>query len=83
MQIRLIDEWHKFHHFATIRVGAVFISILGIGPSLLNTWATIPDDLKAALPQGTARFVAIAGFVLMMLARVIHFGTEDHGHDAQ
>lgn len=83
MQIRLIDEWHRFHHFASIRVGAVFISVLSLGPSLMNTWATIPDDLKGALPQGTARYVAIAGFVLMMLARVIHFAPEEHDHDSK
>lgn len=77
MKIQFIEDWHRAHRFASIRVAAAFAFLLGIGPSLLGAWDSLPDDLKAALPSGTARWVSIAGFALCILARVTSF-TKTH-----
>lgn len=77
VKITLIEDWRRAHRFASIRVAAAFAFLLGIGPSLLGAWNSLPDDLKSALPNGTARWVSIAGFALCMLTRVTAF-TKNH-----
>lgn len=78
MKLRMIDEWRSAHTFASVRVGAFFAALFGVGPSLISAWGLLPDDLKAQLPQGWSRVVATAGFMLVALARVF---TTDKGAD--
>ena len=51
MKFRLIDEWRQAHTFASVRLGALFAALFGIGPTLISAWGLLPDDLKAQLPQ--------------------------------
>ncbi|MFW6098602.1 hypothetical protein [uncultured Ralstonia sp.] len=76
MKFRLIDEWRQAHTFASVRLGALFAALFGIGPTLISAWGLLPDDLKAQLPQGWGRVIATAGFVLVLAARVF---TTDKG----
>jgi hypothetical protein len=50
------------------------IAMLELGHALEDEWSRMPQDLKDALPHGTAHYVAIAAFVLVILARVVQFG---------
>lgn len=70
MTLRLIDEWRDAHRFASVRMSALMATLFAIGPSLLESWSALPDDLKAQLPQGWARAIATTGFVLVLLARI-------------
>lgn len=70
MKLRLIDEWKHSWKLASAQLAAGFAFLFSIGPDLLHSWAFIPQDLKDALPEGTARWVAVAAFVLVLLGRV-------------
>jgi len=84
MKIQLIDDWHRAHKFASVQIASGSALVFAVGPevlkagtSLLNTWMSIPDDLKNALPHGTAQMVAVSAFVLVLLGRVLR--TSDGG----
>jgi len=83
MSIRLIDEWRQAHTFASVRVSAAFATVFGLGPTLVSAWGALPDDLKQQLPQGWARFIAVAGFVLVLLARIFTIDKTGDGDVAQ
>lgn len=70
MKLRLIDDWHKSWKLASVQLSAGFAFLFSIGPDLLHAWAFIPQDLKDALPEGTARWVAVVAFGLVVLGRV-------------
>ena len=70
IKLRLIDEWKKAWKLGSIQLVAFFTILFSMGPTLLNTWVFIPQDLKDALPQGTAKLVAVAAFILVALGRV-------------
>lgn len=74
MKIRLIDEWHKAHQLASVRVAGAAIGLLELGHQLEDEWSRMPQDLKDALPHGTAHYVAIAAFALVIIARLVAFG---------
>jgi hypothetical protein len=65
-RIRLADNWRDLHRKSTVIAGTTFAAITGFGPTLLDAWHALPDDLKSALPEGTARWVSMAAFVLMI-----------------
>lgn len=70
MKLKLIDEWRQAHKLASVRASGALAFVFGAGPALLDAWRQIPDDLKDALPHGWARWIATAGFVLVLLARM-------------
>ncbi|WP_321782819.1 hypothetical protein [Paraburkholderia sp. J94] len=67
---QLIEEWRKSHRLASVQTSAVMSIAFGAGPALFDAWSKVPDDLKAALPHGWARWIATAGFVLVLVARL-------------
>lgn len=83
MKLRLIDEWRQAHHLASVRACTLFAALFGIGPSLISSWGLLPDDLKAQLPQGWGRVIAAAGFVLVLLARILTTDTTGGSDAAQ
>lgn len=83
LRLRLIDDWRKAYKFATIQFATFFVFLFGLGPSLVNSWSFIPDDLKNALPQGTARWLALAAFLLTLLGRVTKLDRKQPQGDVQ
>lgn len=91
MKLRLIDDWHRSWKFASVQIAGAAAVIFAFAPdflgylghTLLGTWALIPDDLKAALPEGMARWVAVGAFVLVMVGRVFQFERKQQERIAQ
>lgn len=80
-RVRLVDDFHYVTRRSSVIAGGALTAIFSFGPMLLNTWNSIPQDLKDALPHGTAQVVAIAGFVLMIgfrLTKIERIQVEDH-----
>lgn len=71
MKLALIDNWRRAHKLGTVQLSAAFATVFGAGPALLDAWRSIPDDLKDKLPQGWAHWIATAGFVLVLVARLV------------
>ncbi|MEX3915964.1 hypothetical protein AB4Y43_06925 [Paraburkholderia sp. BR10872] len=70
LKLKLIEDWRQSHKLASVRTSAALSVVFGAGPALFDAWRQVPDELKAALPHGWARWVAVAGFVLVLGARV-------------
>lgn len=85
MKLALIDDWRRAHKLGSVQVSGAMAVIFGAGPALLAAWNQMPDDLKAALPTGWAHWIATAGFVLVLLARLVKFdrGPQGGGDGAQ
>lgn len=81
MKITLADNWRQLHKRGTVIVAGAFAAITAFGPSLIDAWNAVPPDLKAALPQGTARYVSTAAFVLMIFVRYTAIRREPKGDD--
>jgi hypothetical protein len=77
LRVRLSADIGELHKKLSTWVALVFAAVLGFGPTLIDTWNFIPEDLKAALPQGTSRVVSAVGFILVLAARSIHVGKVD------
>jgi hypothetical protein len=70
MKLQLIDDWRSAHkRFASIQIAGTAAAVFAIGPELLSAWGSMPDDLKSALPHGTAQVVSVSAFVLVLLGR--------------
>lgn len=70
MKFQLIDNWRQAHKLGSVQVSGAMAAIFAVGPALMDTWRSIPDDLKDSLPHGWAHWIATAGFVMVLLARV-------------
>lgn len=68
-RIRLVDDWKGLHKKSTVIAASFFTALYGFGPSLVEAWNMVPSDLKAMLPDGMARWIAVASFVLLVLFR--------------
>lgn len=82
LRLRLIDDWRKAYKFASVQLAAVFTFLFGLGPSLVNSWSFIPDDMKNALPQGMARWIALAALGLILFGRVTKLERKQQNGDA-
>lgn len=69
MKLALADNWRQLHKRGTVIVAGAFAAITAFGPSLIDAWNAVPPDLKSALPEGTARYVSTAAFLLMIFVR--------------
>lgn len=68
-RLGLADGWRQLHKRGTVLLATFFAMVTAFGPSLVDTWNLLPPDLKSALPEGTARWVSTAAFVLMIFVR--------------
>ena len=69
MKLTMADGWKQLHKKGTVIVASLFAAITAFGPTLVDTWNLMPQDLKAALPEGTARWVSTAAFILVIFVR--------------
>jgi len=70
LRLRLITDWRRAYKLASVQITAAFAFLFGLGPTLVNSWSFIPDDLKNALPQGMSRWIALAALGLIMFGRM-------------
>jgi hypothetical protein len=69
MKIALADNWRELHKRSTVIAASAFAALTAFGPTLIDAWNMVPSDLKAALPEGTARWVSVTAFLLMIFFR--------------
>ncbi len=69
MKLTLADNWRQLHKKGTVILASFFAAVTAFGPTLVDTWNLMPQDLKAALPEGTARWVSTAAFMLVIFVR--------------
>ncbi len=69
LKLTMADNWKQLHKRGTVILASVFAAVTAFGPTLVDTWNLMPQDLKAALPEGTARWVSTAAFVLLIVVR--------------
>ncbi len=71
----LISNWKDAWRMWSIRLSvlgtAVLIFFEGFPDVAIHIWASIPDDLKSALPPGFARYFGLGLIVASIIARVI------------
>jgi hypothetical protein len=79
MKISLIENWRRAHKLGTVQLSSAFAVVFGAGPALLDAWRSLPDDLKDSLPHGWAHWIATAGFVLVLAARLVKFDRGSQG----
>lgn len=84
MKLTMADGWKQLHRKGTVIVASLFAAITAFGPTLLDAWNLLPQDLKNALPEGTARWVSTAAFLLLILVRYTALRPRDkkEGDDA-
>jgi hypothetical protein len=75
MKLKLIED-RRWMTWPSLHLSAAMAAVVAAGPALMSTWASMPDDLKAALPQGWARWIAMACLGLVALTHFVEF---DHG----
>ncbi|WP_137924661.1 hypothetical protein [Cupriavidus sp. 2SB] len=79
MKISLADNWRQLHKKGTVILASFFAAVTAFGPTLVDTWNMMPQDLKSALPEGTARWVSTAAFVLVIFVRYTSIRKKDKG----
>lgn len=68
--MRLVDDWKNAWKWASVQISTGAALLFAVGPDLLTAWGLMPGDLKSALPDGTARWISVAAFLLVLLGRV-------------
>lgn len=85
MKLTLADGWKQLHKKGTVILASLCAAITAFGPTLIDTWNLMPQDLKSALPEGTARWVSTAAFLLLIVVRYTSLRRrekEDRDNDA-
>ncbi|MBY4730733.1 hypothetical protein K6V90_09335 [Cupriavidus pauculus] len=84
LRLTMADNWKQLHKRGTVILASVCAAVTAFGPTLVDTWNLMPQDLKAALPEGTARWVSTAAFVLLIVVRytALRPREEKEGDDA-
>lgn len=75
MKIQLIEEKKHFFKFTSVwltSIGAVLTGIFTAWPDAVrDIWLFMPDDLKAALPATTPKWIAMSIIVAGIFSRLI------------
>lgn len=69
MKLSLAPNWRELHKKGTVLLASFCAAVTAFGPTLVDTWNLMPSDLKEALPEGTARWVSTAAFLLLIVVR--------------
>lgn len=79
MKLGLAENWRQLHKKGTVILASFFAALTAFGPTLVDTWNLMPQDLKAALPEGTARWVSTVAFLLVVIVRYTTLRKKDKG----
>lgn len=71
MKLSITNE-PDLHKKSSLILSTVFAVITAVGPTILDAIGTLPPEISAALPEGPARWVATAAFVLIGIARITY-----------
>lgn len=75
MKLELIDNKHNFFKFTSVwltSVGTFLIAIFTAWPDAVrDIWLFMPDDLKAALPVSTPKWIAVSIIVAGIFSRLV------------
>lgn len=74
-KIKLIANWRSFWRFWSIQLGVIGSAVTGIlvaFPDLaLETWQTLPEELKQTIPEHYTPLIGVVVFVLSLIARML------------
>lgn len=66
--MKLVDNWRRLHRTFSVQAMALAAAIQGV-------WPTIPDDLKAHLPNGLVHWVSVGLLAAGILGRMVDQGS--------
>lgn len=72
MKIEITGDAPEVHKKSSTILTIIFAFITTVGPTIVDAWNFLPDDLKAALPEGAARWAATAAFLVLLAAKYTH-----------
>lgn len=76
-RVRFVDDIRRAHHFASVRVGALFGVLLTVMPVLAEQWPNVAPTFVFFFPHGGEQWAPIIGVVLIILARLVRFYRKD------
>lgn len=76
MKLSITNE-SELYKKSSVILSSVFALITAIGPTVLEAFNAMPPELRSALPEGPARWVATTAFVIIIIARITHFKTAE------
>lgn len=75
IRLRLIEQWRSFWRMWSLRFTALGTALLGwitVSPDVITSaWNSLPDEIKAYIPQEYLMYVTLTLFVLGMVSRLI------------
>ena len=75
IKLELIEDWHNFWRFWSVRLGIIGSALTGFlvafPDQALQVWAMLPADLKAYLPERYMPLVGVSIFVLSLIAHAV------------
>lgn len=71
IKVELAAEVSRLKRSSSVWFAGAWSAFFIFGPTLLDVWHQIPQDLKDALPSGTARWIGALALVTTLLARII------------
>lgn len=57
---------------SSVWLSLAFAVIAAVGDQLVIAWGLLPDDMKALLPEGPAKWAVSIAFLMVFLGRVTH-----------
>lgn len=69
IELRMIAAWREVWGFWSVRLNAVGLAMLSMCELINQTWNSMPDDLRHALPY--LQYVSLASFGIGFFARFI------------
>jgi len=67
-KLGLADNWRQLHKKGTVIFGWLFTVFMGFGPLLVQTWNTMPPEMKAVIPQNFQQWIAYTMFGLTFIS---------------
>jgi len=64
MNIKLVEDWRQAWRWFSVQAMAVATAFLAV-------WAAFPEDLKAVLPAGCTKAIAIAVLLVGLVGRLV------------
>lgn len=75
LKIRLIDNWHCFFKFWSVKIDLIslFISTYAVTfpDAVIAAWSNFPPEFKSMLPQEYLPYISMSLLVLSLIARSI------------